>query len=180
MLNFISIFISILNFVVFKMGFNWGLLSSMFESHFASRLTKLKSGNAYWNQERIFPKNESTFHARIHGSQVKFQASKNVLSRFPFPTSHITFHVNFSTEESSEEREMRKIQPWSEILVSHFTFSKCEPWIEREPGINFLEKCAPAHCESFLSSKEVQNGNFILQNHQLLWHSLIGTIFPGP
>ena len=49
--------------------------------------------------ERIFPKNESTFHARIHGSQVKFQASKNVLSRFPFPTSHITFHVNFSTEE---------------------------------------------------------------------------------
>ena len=46
------------------------------------------------NQERIFPKIESTFHARFHGSQVKFQASKNVLSRFPFPTSQIANHFS--------------------------------------------------------------------------------------
>ena len=35
-----------------------------------------------------------------------------------------------------------RYEPWSEILISHFTFSKCEPGIEHETWISFLEKCA--------------------------------------
>ena len=55
---------------------------------------------------------------------------------FTFLTSHID-HRKMYTLISHFSQNLISKNLWSEILVSHVTFSKWEPWIEREPWIFF-------------------------------------------
>ena len=91
----------------------------------------------------------------IHNSREESRFASQILGfekcTFMIPISHFSNHNPVNRQKGRQwlaaavGQQCTRItqRPWSEILISHFTFSKCEPWIEREPWIFFLEKCAP-------------------------------------
>ena len=99
-----------------------------------SRRVTAKRGRLLWRFNRTL-----TNRTMLNRSPFFQKFNSRFTHIFTFLTSHID-HRKMYTLISHFSRNLISKNLGSEILVSHFTFSKCEPWIEREPWIFFFGK----------------------------------------